>query len=46
LIHAPSPPHSLREPIGGNPDVLAAKVNSELQKWTIIVCEKNIRIEQ
>jgi len=31
---------------GGGPDVLAAKVQSELQKWTTIVREKNIRIEQ
>jgi tripartite-type tricarboxylate transporter receptor subunit TctC len=33
------------EPVGGGPDVLAAKVQSELQKWTVIVREKNIRIE-
>jgi tripartite-type tricarboxylate transporter receptor subunit TctC len=33
------------EPVGGGPDVLAAKVQSELQKWTTIVREKNIRIE-
>src|SRR5882757_8104492 len=34
------------EPVGGGPDVLAAKVQSELQKWTTIVREKNIRIDQ
>ena len=34
------------EPVGGGPDVLAAKVQAELQKWTAIVREKNIRIEQ
>ena len=34
------------EPAGGGPDVLAAKVQTELQKWTTIVREKNIRIEQ
>jgi tripartite-type tricarboxylate transporter receptor subunit TctC len=34
------------EPVGGGPDVLAAKVQTELQKWTTIVREKNIRIEQ
>ena len=34
------------EPVGGGPDVLAAKVQAELQKWTTIVREKNIRIEQ
>jgi len=34
------------EPVGGGPEVLAAKVQSELQKWTTIVREKNIRIEQ
>jgi tripartite-type tricarboxylate transporter receptor subunit TctC len=34
------------EPVGGGPDVLAAKVQIELQKWTTIVREKNIRIEQ
>jgi tripartite-type tricarboxylate transporter receptor subunit TctC len=33
------------EPVGGGPDVLAAKVQSELQKWTTIVREKNIRID-
>ena len=33
-------------PVGGSPDVLAAKVQAELQKWTTIVREKNIRIEQ
>jgi tripartite-type tricarboxylate transporter receptor subunit TctC len=34
------------EPVGGGPDVLAAKVKAELGKWTAIVREKNIRIEQ
>jgi tripartite-type tricarboxylate transporter receptor subunit TctC len=34
------------EPVGGGPDILAAKVQTELQKWTTIVREKNIRIEQ
>jgi tripartite-type tricarboxylate transporter receptor subunit TctC len=34
------------EPVGGGPEVLAAKVKNELQKWTTIVREKNIRIEQ
>lgn len=34
------------EPVGGAPDVLAAKVQSELQKWTTIVRDKNIRIDQ
>ncbi len=34
------------EPVGGGPDVLAAKVQAELQKWTAIVREKNIRIDQ
>jgi tripartite-type tricarboxylate transporter receptor subunit TctC len=34
------------EPAGGGPDILAATVQAELQKWTTIVREKNIRIEQ
>jgi len=34
------------EPVGGGPDVLAARVQSELQKWTTIVRDKNIRIDQ
>jgi tripartite-type tricarboxylate transporter receptor subunit TctC len=34
------------EPVGGGPEVLAAKVQSELQKWTTIVRDKNIRIDQ
>lgn len=34
------------EPVGGGPEVLAAKVESELKKWATIVREKNIRIEQ
>ena len=33
------------EPAGGGPDVLAGRVQSELQKWTKIVREKNIRID-
>jgi tripartite-type tricarboxylate transporter receptor subunit TctC len=34
------------EPVGGGPEVLAAKVQAELQKWPAIVRAKNIRIEQ
>jgi tripartite-type tricarboxylate transporter receptor subunit TctC len=34
------------EPVGGPPDVLASKVQSELGKWATIVREKNIRLEQ
>src|SRR3954464_12533406 len=34
------------EPARGGPEILAAKVQTELQKWTTIVREKNIRIEQ
>jgi tripartite-type tricarboxylate transporter receptor subunit TctC len=34
------------EPVGGGPDVLATKVQSELTKWANIVREKNIRLEQ
>jgi tripartite-type tricarboxylate transporter receptor subunit TctC len=34
------------DPVGGSPDVLAGKVQSELQKWATIVREKNIRLEQ
>jgi tripartite-type tricarboxylate transporter receptor subunit TctC len=33
------------EPVGGGPEVLAARAQSELQKWTTIVREKNIHIE-
>jgi tripartite-type tricarboxylate transporter receptor subunit TctC len=33
------------EPAGGDPSVLAAKVQSEMQKWTKLVREKNIRID-
>ncbi len=33
------------EPVGGEPDVLAEKVQAELQKWMTIVREKNIRID-
>jgi tripartite-type tricarboxylate transporter receptor subunit TctC len=32
--------------VGGGSDVLAAKVQSELQKWASIVREKNIRLDQ
>jgi tripartite-type tricarboxylate transporter receptor subunit TctC len=34
------------EAAGGSPDVLAAKVRTEIQKWATIVREKNIRLEQ
>jgi len=34
------------EPVGGGPDVLAAKVQSELTKWATIVRDKNIHIDQ
>jgi tripartite-type tricarboxylate transporter receptor subunit TctC len=34
------------EPMGGGSDVLAAKVQSEMDKWAKLVREKNIRIEQ
>ena len=34
------------EAVGGSPDILANKVQSELQKWATIVREKNIRLEQ
>jgi len=34
------------EPAGGGPEILAATVQAELRKWTTIVREKNIRIEQ
>jgi tripartite-type tricarboxylate transporter receptor subunit TctC len=34
------------EPVGGGPDVLAAKVRAELEKWRPIVRDKNIRIDQ
>ena len=34
------------EPVGGGPEVLAAKVQAELQKWQAIVRQKNIRIDQ
>ena len=33
------------EVVGGGPEVLAAKVNSEMQKWSKLVREKNIRID-
>jgi tripartite-type tricarboxylate transporter receptor subunit TctC len=34
------------EPVGGEADELAGKVQSELSKWATIVREKNIRLEQ
>jgi len=34
------------ETVGGNAEVLAGKVQSELNKWATIVREKNIRLEQ
>jgi tripartite-type tricarboxylate transporter receptor subunit TctC len=34
------------EAVGGTPAVLAGKVQSEMQKWTDLVREKNIRLEQ
>jgi tripartite-type tricarboxylate transporter receptor subunit TctC len=34
------------EPVGGGPEVLASKVQTELQKWATIVREKNIRLDQ
>jgi tripartite-type tricarboxylate transporter receptor subunit TctC len=34
------------ETVGGGQDVLAGKVQSELQKWSTIVREKSIRLEQ
>ncbi len=34
------------EPVGGGPDVLAARVRAELEKWKPIVRDKNIRIDQ
>src|SRR5262245_41492392 len=34
------------EAVGGGPDVLAARVRAELQKWATIVREKNIRLDQ
>jgi tripartite-type tricarboxylate transporter receptor subunit TctC len=34
------------EPAGGGPEVLANRVQNEMQKWTAIVREKNIRVEQ
>lgn len=33
------------EAVGGSPDVLAKKVETEMQKWANIVREKNIRID-
>jgi tripartite-type tricarboxylate transporter receptor subunit TctC len=34
------------EAVGGGPDVLAAKVQTEMRKWADLVREKNIRLEQ
>ncbi len=34
------------ESVGGDPDVLAKKVQTEMQKWAGIVREKNIRLDQ
>jgi len=34
------------EAVGSGQDVLARKVQSELQKWSTIVREKGIRLEQ
>src|SRR5215216_2738961 len=34
------------EPAGGGPVILADKVRAEMHKWTTIVREKNIRIDQ
>jgi tripartite-type tricarboxylate transporter receptor subunit TctC len=34
------------EAVGGGPEVLAAKVQSEMRKWADLVREKNIRLEQ
>jgi tripartite-type tricarboxylate transporter receptor subunit TctC len=34
------------EPVGGPPEVLAAKVQYELSKWASIVRERNIRVDQ
>jgi tripartite-type tricarboxylate transporter receptor subunit TctC len=34
------------EAVGGSPDVLAQKVQTEMRKWADLVREKNIRLEQ
>jgi tripartite-type tricarboxylate transporter receptor subunit TctC len=34
------------EAVGGSPEVLAARVRAELQKWATIVREKSIRLDQ
>jgi tripartite-type tricarboxylate transporter receptor subunit TctC len=34
------------EAAGGSPEVLANKVQSEMQKWGSLVREKNIRVDQ
>jgi tripartite-type tricarboxylate transporter receptor subunit TctC len=34
------------EGVGGPPDLLAAKVQTEMRKWANIVREKNIRVDQ
>ena len=33
------------DPVGGEPEVLAAQVKADLEKWFNIVREKNIRLE-
>ena len=33
------------DPVGGEPEVLAAQVRTDVQKWSRIVREKNIRVE-
>ena len=34
------------EAVGGGPDVLARKVQTEMQKWADLVREKNIHVDQ
>ncbi len=34
------------DPAGGEPDVLAKQVESEVGKWVKVATEKNIKIEQ
>ena len=34
------------EAVGGSPEALANKVQTELEKWKSIVREKNIRVDQ
>ena len=33
------------DPVGGEPEVLAAQVRTDVEKWSKIVREKNIRVE-